>query len=302
MTLPPPFGATAVIVAMLWAARLGAADLPVLAGPAMGTTYRVVLAAEIAGLSPGEVHREIETVLARVDAAASTWRQDSDASRFNRAPAGVWVTVGDDLARIVAIARAVHAETDGAFDITVGPLVRLWRDDRQPSAARLAEARQLTGMALIESRPAVAGARAALRKLRAGVELDLAGIGTGYGVDCVGDRLAALGSPGHLVEVGGEARAWGLRPDGGRWRVAGATAGGHVRELPPGVAVAFATAGPGRILVDPRTGRPATVVAGTFEGEAGTCAVADARAVARALAPAIGAATSRPPSAGTAPD
>jgi thiamine biosynthesis lipoprotein ApbE len=54
----------------------------------MGTTYRVVLATELQGLARGDVHREIEAVLARIDAAASTWRADSDASRFNRATAG----------------------------------------------------------------------------------------------------------------------------------------------------------------------------------------------------------------------
>ncbi len=249
----------------------------------MGTTYRVVLAADIPGLARGEVHRELEAVLARIDAAASTWRDDSDVSRFNREPAGEWVPVGDDLRRIVAIARAVHAETDGAFDITVAALVRLWQGGGEPTEAAITAARSRVGMHLVESRPATGDRPAALRKLRAGVELDLAGIGPGYGVDCLGERLATLGSRGHLVELGGEARAWGTRADGTPWQLALPLEAGGPRALPPGRAVAFATGRPGRPAIAPRTGRPAGVAVRASCAEAGSCAEADARAVAVAV-------------------
>ena len=260
-----------------------------LAGPAMGTTYRITLAAEVPELTRGELHREIEAVLGRVDAAASTWRADSDVSRFNRAAAGEWVDVGDDLARIVATARQVHGETDGAFDITVGPLVRLWREGRKPTHEELIVARSLVGMNLVESRAPEAGRPAALRKTRPGVTIDLGGIGPGYAVDAIGERLAALGSRGHLVELGGEARAWGAAAGGRPWRVAirseADAAGPEVVELASGEAIAFATRRPGRSPVDPRTGRPPAEGEGegTFMARAGSCAVADALAVARAV-------------------
>ena len=258
-----------------------------LAGPAMGTTYRVTLAAEVPGLPRGELHREIEAVLARVDAAASTWREDSDASRFNRAAAGEWVEVGNDLARIVAIARQVHGETKGGFDVTVGPLVRLWREGRTPTDDELIAARSLVGMDLVESRAPEVGRPAALRKTREGVTIDLGGIGPGYAVDVIGGRLAALGSQGHLVELGGEARAWGTAAGGRPWRVAvqvqAGTAGTEVVELASGEAIAFATRRPGRSPVDPRTGTPPAGGEGTFMARAESCAVADALAVARAV-------------------
>ncbi|MFM8433968.1 MAG: FAD:protein FMN transferase, partial [Planctomycetia bacterium] len=76
----------------------------------------MTLRSDIPGLTRGEVHREIEDVLARVDRALSTWRSDSDASRFNRARAGEWVAVAPDLVAVVAIARRVHDDTGGAFD------------------------------------------------------------------------------------------------------------------------------------------------------------------------------------------
>ncbi len=273
---------------LLWYGELGRAAEPVvLAGPAMGTTYRVTLAADVPGLTRGELHQEIEAVLARIDIAASTWRQDSDASRFNRAAVGEWVEVGVDLARIVDLARQVHGDTDGAFDITVGPLVRLWREGRTPTDEELLAARSLVGMKLVESRAAEAGRPAALRKTREGVTIDLGGIGPGYAVDSIGQRLAAIGSPGHLVELGGEARAWGTAAGGRSWRVAiRGAGGGHgpaVVELAAGEAIAFATRRPGRSPVEPRTGTPPTGGQGTFMARAESCAVADALAVARAV-------------------
>jgi thiamine biosynthesis lipoprotein len=274
----------AATVVVVLGTRCPAGDAAiVLAGPAMGTTYRVVLAAELPQRDRGEVHREIEAVLARVDAAASTWREDSEVSRFNRAAAGEWVAVGEDLARIVTIARQVQAETDGAFDITVGPLLGLWHAGGAPAERELNAARGLVGIGLVESRAAAAGRPATLRKQRDGVTLDLGGIGPGYGVDAVGERLAALGSRSHLVELGGEVRAWGTRPDGSRWRVASPHEPGRVLELGSGEAVAFSTVRAGRTPVDPRTGRPARPSGPLFQARAASCAVADARAVAAAV-------------------
>jgi thiamine biosynthesis lipoprotein len=256
-----------------------AAELPTLAGPAMGTTYRVTLGAIPPGLSRGDVHREIEAVLARIDQAANTWRQDSDASRFNRAAAGEWVTVAGDLVAIVEIARGVHARSDGAFDITIAPLLRLPPGDS--SEAALAAALARVGMQHIESR----ASPPALRKRIDGVEIDLGGIGPGYAVDQIGGRLVELGSASHLVELGGEVRAWGTRPDGTRWRVrlrgqVTKDSAAKVVELAPGEAIATATSRPGRSPIDPRTGAVLRNAPATVSIRAASCAAADAEAVA----------------------
>ncbi len=256
-----------------------AAELPTLAGPAMGTTYRVTLGAIPLELSRGDVHREIEAVLARIDQAANTWRQDSDASRFNRAAAGEWVAVGTDLVAIVEIARSVHARSDGTFDITTAPLLRLPPGGSQSDRAA---ALKLVGMQHLESRRAPP----ALRKRLDGVEIDLGGIGPGYAVDRIGERLVALGSASHLVELGGEVRAWGARPDGSKWRVrlrgqqSGGDGNGAVIDLTPGEALATATSRPGRSPVDPRTGKVIQHAPATVTTRAATCAEADAEAVA----------------------
>lgn len=233
-----------------------AADLTTFAGPAMGTTYHVTLARDVRGMTSGEVHREIEAVLARLDRALSTWRDDSDVTRFNRAPTGVWADSSPDLVAIVTIARRVHDDTAGAFDIT-------------------ATTGSVAGMHLLEIRDQPP----ALRKARDHVRLDLGGIGPGYAVDAIGERIATLGSTDHLVELGGEVRAWGTRGVGVPWRVA-LRHDSAVIDLAPGEAVATSTARPGRSPVDPRTGRVVAPAEPVATIRAATCAEADARAVA----------------------
>lgn len=240
--------------------KTSAEEPVVLAGPALGTTYRVTLAGPIPGLDRGEVHRELERVLATIDRAASTWREDSDASRFHAADVDAWVPVADDLATIVEIARGVHEASRGAFDIT-----------------------GTTGMQFLELRREAG--RASLRKRRAGLRLDLGGIGPGYAVDRLGARLCELSSRAHLVELGGEVRGWGTRRDGQPWRVrlihAGLTRGGAIDiPLADGEAVATSSRRPGGSHVDPRTGRAVTTGPLAVTVQAGSCAEADAWAVA----------------------
>ena len=287
-------GCVPALVATVMAAWSTAAEPLTFSGPAMGTTYRVTLAAPLAGMAVGTMHRDVERLLARIDRAASTWRQDSDARRFNRAAAGEWVEIGPDLAALLAVARRVHEASNGAFDVTAGPLVRHWRGT-QPSATgqatsqlsgrfshQLADIRTRVGMPLVELRPAAQDRPAAIRKRVDGVELDLAGIGPGFAVDRIGERLVDVGSASHLVELGGEVRAWGARGHGNPWRVrVGANAeGGRVIELSAGKALATASIDAGRMIVDPRTGQGIAGPARSLTVVAETCSEADAWAVA----------------------
>lgn len=247
--------AACLVIALTTLVARGA-DPPTLAGPAFGTTYRITLAREVHGRPLVGVHREVEAVIARIDRAASTWRDDSDVSRFNRAAAGEWVEVGHDLVAIVEVGRRIHEASHGAFDPTVAG-----GDKPAP------------GMDTIDTR----STPPALRKNRAGVALDLGGIGPGYAVDAIGARLTAIGSTDHLVELGGEVRAWGRRPDGGAWRVR--VAGGHALDLDAGMALATSTARPDISPVDPRTGRVVAGCAPAVTVRAVSCAEADAWAV-----------------------
>ncbi|MFM1997016.1 MAG: hypothetical protein RLZZ111_1403 [Planctomycetota bacterium] len=256
----------AIAAAGGWRAMPACAEAPplVLAGPAMGTTYRVALAAPVPGLGQGEVHREVEAVLARLDRALSTWRDDSDASRFNRAASGEWVAVSGDLVAVVELARAVHEQSAGAFDIT---------------AAASASGRAV-GMRHLRSRADPPAVMPAMMKDVAGLAIDLGGIGPGYAVDMIGTRLSSLGSAAHLVELGGEVRAWGEPAPGRPWRVLVRGPAARSLDLPAGEALGTATCRPGRSPLDPRTGLPCAGPARSLTVRAASCAAADAWAVA----------------------
>lgn len=192
-------------------------------GDAMGTTYHVTLTALPDRVSRAEVQAVIDEVLDDADAHLSTWRDDSEISRFNSLASVDWVPVSDDLRSVLGEAQRVAGETQGAFDVTVAPIVDLWgfgRDTRAPvhapSAQQLHDARDNVGRALLE----VQEQPPAIRKRREGVRVDVAGIAPGFAVDRIAERLRRLRVKDALVELGGEVRAWGRNPDGVPWIVA----------------------------------------------------------------------------------
>ncbi|HEX7373615.1 MAG TPA: FAD:protein FMN transferase [Steroidobacteraceae bacterium] len=194
-----------------------------LVGPTMGTTYHVTVTALPDPVTRGQVQGVIDEVLAGVDEHLSTWRADSEISRFNASSSVDWMPVTHDLYAVLEEAQRVSRESSGAFDVTVGPLVDLWGFGRGateasavPTAEELRRVRADVGFDLLEVRKAPP----AIRKRGPGVRADVAGIAPGYAVDLIAERLRGLQVAGALVEIGGEVRAWGRNPSGERWRVA----------------------------------------------------------------------------------
>ncbi len=185
---------------------------------AMGVEARIVLFAA----SQDAAMAAAEAAYARVEvleAAFSDWRADSELSRLcDRAGEGPLV-VSADLFAILQRAREISAATDGAFDVTVGPLVRLWRASRQsgrlPDEAALAGARELVGWQLVELDPA----RHTVRLARPGMRLDLGGIGKGWACQAAVDLLAARGVSRALVQMGGDVVCGDAPPDRSGWDV-----------------------------------------------------------------------------------
>lgn len=205
----------------------GAAPL-LISGPTMGTTYHVKLVG-VATADAAAIRTEIEAALADVDERLSTYRRDSEVSRFNRAPAGQWFTVSPATVEVVSAALAFSRQTGGALDVTVGPLVRLWHfgpnaiaesksttDIAPPDEAALQAARKLIGHDKLEVRRDPP----ALRKRVDGLEIDLSAIGEGDAIDRVTAAITTRGIANYLVELGGEVRAGGFGPNGRPWRVA----------------------------------------------------------------------------------
>lgn len=237
-------------------------------GASMGTTWSVRVAQPAAGpdLQPG-LQAQLDGVVAQM----SHWEAGSDLGRFNRAAAGTWQVLPSAFYQVLAYALDVCRESGGACDPCAGALVNLWgfgpvnRYDEPgfvpPSAA---EARAALPAARVRLDPV---SHSALQP--GGIHLDLSAVAKGYGVDCLARWLEGQGMRHYLVEVGGELRGAGVKPDGQPWWVAledvgGADADGIVVAL-HGLAVA--TSGDYRRFflndgqryphtIDPRTGAP----------------------------------------------
>ncbi len=193
-----------------------------LAGMTMGTTYSVKLVAPPESVSRQALGEEIAGVLAAVNQVASTYIEDSDLSMFNASPSTDWIEVSSELCALIEDALEISRQTDGAFDITVGPLVNLWgfgpQDRRQkpPGNEEIEDALRRTGYHRLETRCA----SPALRKDPASVFVDLSGWAKGYAVDRLAEVLDRYAIDNYLVEIGGELRVRGHNADGLLWAIA----------------------------------------------------------------------------------
>ncbi len=189
-----------------------------LSGDSMGSRWTVKLDAAPDRLPALE--RGIQAQLDQVVAQMSTWEETSHLSRYNQAPAGSWHHMPPEFLRVLDFALSLARDTGGAYDPTVGPLVNVWGFGPEgtratpPTPDQVAQARARVGWQRLTLD--VPGAR--LRQ-PGGTYLDLSSVATGFGVDQVARYLQAQGVPGFLVELGGELRAAGRRPDGQPWRV-----------------------------------------------------------------------------------
>lgn len=179
----------------------------------MGTAWSLLAVAPPAG-----VERGVQAALDRIVAQMSQWEPASDLSRFNRRASGEWQEVPEEFATVLDAALAVAAESGGAFDPCLGRLSELWGFGSAgpvgavPSAESIHAARRAPAAVELD--------RAARRARRTGdATLDLSGIAKGFGVDHAAEWLLGQGVRHFLLEVGGELRGEGVRPDGQPWWV-----------------------------------------------------------------------------------
>ncbi len=193
----------------------------------MGTQFRVtVYAADIVG-----AQNSIAAAFARadqLDRRLSDYKPDSELNQLCRVRK---MRVSEDLFTVLAYSQRVARESGGAFDVTLGPVIRLWREARRakalPSTAAIAEARTRTGYPKLKLYPA---SREAVLT-RAGMQLDLGGIAKGYAADEMLRVLREAGFPTALVAASGDLAIGDPPPGRTGWRVELGANGGEVREL-----------------------------------------------------------------------
>ncbi|MCA9285317.1 MAG: FAD:protein FMN transferase, partial [Phycisphaerales bacterium] len=232
----------------------------------MGTKVRVVLWCGDRDEAKAAAKAALDRI-AELDRVMSDWNRESELARLEaRAGAGP-VPVSADLADALAAAVRFAEASEGAFDPTVAPIVRLWRAARstgaRPDDAAMAAAREHVGwrrIALGGSPPTAA--------LEAGTSIDLGAIGKGIAADEAMAVLERLGIEQALVDVGGSVRAGAAPPDDDSWTIAATADATHfepLRLVHAGVATSgdleqFVEIDGVRYshIVDPRSGSPLT--------------------------------------------
>lgn len=236
----------------------------------MGTTWEVSYL-EIGGVEEAAVSEAIDLVLKRIVAEMSTWEPASALSGLNRS-SGQWRKLPEWCATVLGCSLAVARATGGACDPTIGPLVNLWGfgpdgvPGHLPSDTEIASAAARCGWSRIEWDAVERHARQP-----GGMYVDLSAIAKGFAVDRVVHALGSLGVVHCLVEIGGELRGRGLKPDGQPWWVTveapPAPSGGMDEVIVALHDLAVATSGDYRRgfaangrwyshTIDPRTGSP----------------------------------------------
>ena len=265
--------------------------LVVISGPTMGTSYTVKLVGM--GLDKMKIGAEIDAELKRINSLMSTYDEHSELSQFNRSQGTDLFPTSPELLEVLRLSAEVHDHSDGAFDVTVGPLVNLWgfgpdpSRDSVPGDEEVEAARQRTGFGLLQ----IGGN--GLHKEN-DLYVDLSAIAKGYAVDHVALVLDAWSIRNYLVEIGGELRAKGKNDRGISWTIAVEKPGSLSRSVFRTIELrdmSMATSGDYRNYfevegeryshtIDPRTGQPITNNVASVTVLAPSAAVADAYATA----------------------
>ncbi|MBB6498699.1 FAD:protein FMN transferase [Pedobacter cryoconitis] len=181
-------------------------------GYAQGTDYSIKYFAE----SPVVTQAAVDSILLKIDSSMSLYKPYSLISRFNNSMDSLSID-----AYFVAVMNKsfeIFKDTQGKFDVTVAPLVQAWGFGPKPinlfpDSAEIKKLLQNVGMNYLELK----GNR--LLKKKPGIHIDLNGIAQGYSVDVVANYLVSKGVTSYVVEIGGEIRMKGPKPDGSAMRI-----------------------------------------------------------------------------------
>lgn len=190
-----------------------------LSGPTMGTSYNITIVQSPGSEYAQPLQDEIDSLLNNINQVASTYIDDSELMLFNTAPLASEIAVSKTLFELLTLSKAVYDLTEGAYDVTVGPVVNLWGFGPEntrtiPEVTALNRALDKVGFDKLTLNRTQ---QSALKSTD--IEIDLSSVAKGYAVDKISDYLSDKGFTDFLVEVGGEMRVQGRNPKGDRWRI-----------------------------------------------------------------------------------
>lgn len=261
------------------------ADIQKCSGSVFGTEYHITYQ------NGGDIHNELKEVMVDVDNSLSPFNKESVITAINN---GNNVEADSMFTEVFDMAKNVAEETQGAFDITVAPLVNAWgfgfKNKIDVSKEKIDSIRKYVGFEKVRME------NGKVIKEDKNIMLDCSAIAKGYGVDAVGRYLEKKKIRNYMVEIGGEIRVKGCNPEGRLWKVGiskpiddSLNVNGEIQEVLMVSDIAIATSGNYRNFyikdnkkyahtIDPRTGYPVqhSILSSTVV--APTCALADAYA------------------------
>ena len=264
-----------------------------LSGHTMGTTYNITVVG-INTLEPAL----ITTVLEDIENTMSTYRANSELMRFNTAPINTWITISESLYEVLQLSEELSQFSNGAFDITVAPLVNLWGFGPNksnfgllPFEDDIKAAQENVGFQNL----IFAEENMSILKTKM-INLDLSAIAKGYAVDEIAALLEDNNILNYLVEIGGEISSKGINSQGELWRIAietperSATMQNSIRSIEIN-GQSVASSGDYRNYyevdginyshtIDPRSGKPVSHNLASVTVIANSAAIADALATA----------------------
>jgi thiamine biosynthesis lipoprotein len=181
-------------------------------GYAQGTDYSIKYFAEDSIVTKAAV----DSILLKIDSSMSLYKSYSLISQFNQAEQGILLDA--HFATVMRKSFEIYKDTQGKFDVTVAPLVQAWGFGPKPvesfpDSVTVKQLLQNVGMNYLELQGNY------LKKQKPEVKIDLNGIAQGYSVDVVADYLLQKGIRSFVVEIGGELRVAGPKPDGSVMRI-----------------------------------------------------------------------------------
>ncbi len=179
---------------------------------AMGTVVEITLVAEEQDAAQKAASRAFQEIK-RVEYLMNPWIESSDVTRINRSAGEKGVNVSPETIEVIKRAQEVSKLSEGGFDITVGPLVQLWRKARERGMPpEMEEVKENLNLVNFRDLKIHYGGNVSLRKK--GMNIDLGGIAKGYAVDRAFELLKGLGFRNLVVNAGGDLRVGGSKSDG----------------------------------------------------------------------------------------
>lgn len=246
-------------------------------GFTMGTSFQVQIVDMPGDITPEQIAADVADLLERFDSEIfSTYAANSELSRFNRHTVGAPFVVSESMLDVLLLAREISEQSEGAFDITIGPLVNLWgfgpviqASDTAPEQEEIDAALSAIGyqnLVIDESNSELIKAK--------DLYVDLSAIAKGYAVDKLAEYFDDIGVENYFLEIGGELKIKGFKPGNVSWVPAIETpldTASQVYEIffSRGEKIAVAGSGDYRNYfeedgirysheIDPRSGRPIT--------------------------------------------